>query len=98
MFDIILLPRAEIDLDDIWQFTFETWDATQANLYLEQLDLGLHQLAKNPKLGKACDDVRTDYRSLHINRHIVFYYLQAHQVIIVRVLHECMDIFQHLDG
>ncbi|WHZ25889.1 MAG: hypothetical protein OJF51_000684 [Nitrospira sp.] len=25
MFDIVLHPRAETDLADIWQFTFETW-------------------------------------------------------------------------
>ncbi|MEQ1704796.1 MAG: type II toxin-antitoxin system RelE/ParE family toxin [Rickettsiales bacterium] len=97
MFDIIIQPRAEMDLDDIWQFTFERWDATQANTYLEQLDLGFQQLAKNPKLGKPCDDIRAGYRSLHMNRHIAFYRLQARQVIIVRVLHERMDIWQHFE-
>lgn len=81
MFDIVLHPRAETDLDDIWQFTFETWGATQANTYLKQLDLGFQQLTKNPKLGKPCDNIRTGYRSLHLNRHIAYYRLQSRQII-----------------
>ncbi|MFZ3013227.1 MAG: type II toxin-antitoxin system RelE/ParE family toxin [Nitrospira sp.] len=97
MFDIVLYPRAETDLADIWQFTFETWGVTQANTYLEQLDLGFRQLAKNPKLGKPCDEIRTGYRCLHLNRHMAYYRLHARQVIIVRVLHERMDIWQHLN-
>lgn len=97
MFDILLQPRAEADLADIWQFTFETWGAEKANRYLEQLDLGFHQLSRNPKLGKPCDDIRTGYRCLHLNRHIAYYRLQARHIIIVRVLHERMDIGQHLD-
>lgn len=97
MFDVVLHPRAETDLAGIWQFTFETWGPAQANTYLEQLDLGFQQLAKNPQLGKPCDDIRTGYRCLHLNRHIAYYRLQARQVIIVRVLHERMDAWQHFE-
>lgn len=97
MFEIVLHPRAETDLADIWQFTFETWGATQANIYLEQLDLGFHRLTKNHKLGKPCDEIRAGYRCLHLNRHIAYYRLSASQIIIVRVLHERMDTSQPLD-
>ena len=97
MFDIVLHPRAETDLADIWQFTFETWGAAQANTYLEQLDLGFHQLAKNPKLGKPGDEIRTGYRCLHLSRHMAYYRIQDRQIIIVRVLHERMDIWQYLN-
>lgn len=95
MFDVVLTPRAETDLDSIWQFTFERWGEAQADKYLEQLDSGIQQLAKTPKLGTSCDDIRTGYRFLHINHHLAYYCLGERQVIVIRILHERMDTSQH---
>lgn len=37
---------AESDLIGIWQYTFERWDAAQADKYLDELNDGIQQLAK----------------------------------------------------
>jgi toxin ParE1/3/4 len=42
---------AELDLVDIWEYSFEQWDADQADKYLDELDRGISLLADNPELG-----------------------------------------------
>lgn len=49
---------AEKDLIDIWGYTFEQWDAAQADKYLDELNHGITQLADNPEMGAKRDYVR----------------------------------------
>ena len=61
-----------------------------------QIDAGLQELISNPKLGKSRDYVREGYRSVQINRHVIFYRVQESEIFIVRVLHERMLPSKHL--
>ena len=46
-----LSALAESDLLDIWQCSFEQWDETQADRYLDELDKGIDLPRGNPALG-----------------------------------------------
>jgi len=48
---IRLHARAESDLIDIWQYSFEEWDDVQADKYLDELNAAIDSLAANPYLG-----------------------------------------------
>lgn len=87
---------AEGDLIDIWMYSFEQWDATQADKYLEELNEGIQSLADNPQLGTRRDYVREGYRVLFVNRHAIYYTATRSAIRIVRVLHEEMDPARHL--
>jgi toxin ParE1/3/4 len=91
MYEIHKQTAAEDDLVAIWRYSFETWGADQADLYLDALNDGIAGLAENPHLGTDCRHIRQGYRRLHIRRHIVYYRLQSTRIEIVRVLHERMD-------
>jgi toxin ParE1/3/4 len=82
---------AESDLIGIWQYSFEQWNAFQADKYLDELDSGIRQLADNPEMGAERDHVREGYRVLLINSHAVYYTLTPSAIHIVRVLHGRMD-------
>jgi toxin ParE1/3/4 len=75
MLEIVKRPRAKQDLKDIWRYNFEQWGATQADKYLAELDAGIGQIRKNPRLGKPRDDLRASYRSLQVNEHMIYYVL-----------------------
>lgn len=49
---------AESDLIGIWQYSFEQWNAVQADNYLDELESGIRQLADNPEMGAERDYVR----------------------------------------
>lgn len=87
---------AEIDLIGIWEYSFEQWDAAQADKYLDELDEGIRLLADNQELGASRDYVREGYRVLFVNRHAIYYTVTPATIHIVRVLHEQMDPGKHL--
>jgi toxin ParE1/3/4 len=96
MHDILIRPRARDDLKAIWRYTFQQWGERQADLYLQQVDDAVRNLAEFPELGVPCDHIRAGYRKLQVNRHLIFYRLPGQRIEIIRVLHQAMDVEAHL--
>lgn len=94
---LVVSDRAEVDLVEIWSYSFKTWGEVQADRYLDQLDDDLQECRIDPERGRARDDVRTGYWSLLIRRHIAYYTFTDDEVLIQRVLHSSMDPALHLD-
>jgi toxin ParE1/3/4 len=44
---IKLSRLAELDLEGIWLYTFETWSIQQANFYQDNLHLGFKEIQDN---------------------------------------------------
>lgn len=93
---ILKSPEAETDLENIWLYSFETWGESQADRYYDKLIAGIDSLLANPLSGQERDSIRKGYRSIQINRHVVYYRLQGETIDIVRILHERMNHGLHL--
>jgi len=96
MLRLQITPKAKDDLLNIWQYSFETWGSAQADSYLFDLEVRLNGLLETPLLGKPLDIVRKGLRHINYKRHIVLYRVQGNVIIVVRVLHDTMDIQRHL--
>jgi len=94
--EIVYSFLAENDLLGNWLYTEEEWSPSQADIYLDQLDAKIKHLISNPKLGRNREDIRKRYRSLVVNHHLVFYKISEDEIQVIRVLHESVDIPQHL--
>jgi toxin ParE1/3/4 len=91
-----LTDYAQIDLEQIADYSFSNWGEKQANFYLEQLEKAFYNLLDNPHLGESRDNIKTGYRSLAVEKHIIFYRLNDNQLEIMRILHYRMDVISHL--
>lgn len=91
-YQIILSPRAQVDLRNAHVYTVSTHGKTQAQKYLSLLEDGINQLLDNPEIGRARDDVKSGYRSLNVEKHIIFYKIQKTDIHILGVIHGRMDI------
>jgi toxin ParE1/3/4 len=91
----ILTPRAQADLDEIWDYTADRWGLEQAEAYTRQLWKHIQTVAENPSLGRECGEVRAGYRQYSSGSHVLFYLLTDNGVNIVRILHERMDYQRH---
>ncbi len=91
-----LTPKADQDLAQIWRHTNENWGKSQANKYLQLLEKGFLMLLHHPKSGKARDEIRRGYRSLPVEYHVVFYRVRDKDIEIVRILHQRMEVNQHV--
>ena len=93
----LVRPEAERDLKGIGRYTYRAWGREQARKYLRALHLKIRRLAANPNLGVMRDDVGEGYRSAPVGHHLVFYRTVGDDIVVVRVLHESMDVQRHLD-
>jgi len=90
-------PEAEKDLKDIARYTRRTWGLEQTRKYLRALHERMQALAANPNLGVTRHDVAEGYRSARIGHHHVFYRQDGDIIIVVRMLHESMDVQRHVE-
>jgi len=88
--------KAERDLESIIDYTVQEWGASQANTYLDGLELRAQLLAENPDLGMARETLFGGLLSFPYETHILYYKKHARGIVIVRVLHQHMDPVKHL--
>ncbi len=80
-----LTPKAEAERDAIARYTLETWGEAQCATYLDELEACFERLAVVPTIGAACDAIRPGYRRFAVGEHWVYYRLEDHGVLIVRI-------------
>jgi len=94
--DYNFTEKAERDLEDIIDYTFQQWGATQTHTYLDGLEARGQLLADNPDLGTKRETLSEGLLSFPYESHILYYMRQPHGITIVRVLHQSMDPVKHL--
>lgn len=84
--------KAQQDLQDIALYTKETWGQAQAIKYLDEIESICNNLSQTPKIGKKRDEISQGIRSFPHQKHIIFYLIKGDKILIVRILHQKMDI------
>ncbi len=91
-----LTREADLDLEEIYEYTIHKFGLEQADKYL----LGLHDrfqiLVQNPMLGRSADEVKAKLRRFEYQSHIVFYVSDIDKILVMRILHQSMDVEKHL--
>ncbi|MCP4432601.1 MAG: type II toxin-antitoxin system RelE/ParE family toxin [Gammaproteobacteria bacterium] len=88
-----LTREAKQDLRKIAAYTERQWGREKRYLYIKQFDDEFHFLAKNPSIGKKCDQIKTGYRKFPQGSHIIFYREGTKSnILIIRILHKNMDV------
>ena len=87
---------ARKDLREIFTYTTRTWGITQARQYSEQLKqhtvaIGEFRAHSKPVLGSSAD-----VHQSHCRKHIFVFERKSDTALIIRILHEAMDIPRHL--
>ncbi|GIK47477.1 MAG: type II toxin-antitoxin system RelE/ParE family toxin [Hyphomonadaceae bacterium] len=100
--NLVLSEQADADIDAILLWTAEHFGARQAETYLQRIDSTLQALAHEPLPAASRirdQDLGRSYRTLHLgrrSRHMICYRVEEHRVFILRILHDSMDLAQHL--
>ncbi len=92
----VLSPRAQADLDGIWEYTADTWSVDQAERYVRLIADGISTVAAKPARGRPCDHIREGYRKYPVGSHVLFYRLSGDGINVVRILHQQMDFGRHI--
>jgi toxin ParE1/3/4 len=92
----VLTPRAQTDLDEIWDYTVDRWGFDRAETYTRQLWKDIAAVADHPSRGRECPEVRRGYRMYPSGSHVLFYRDTSDGIDVVRILHEHMDYDRHI--
>jgi toxin ParE1/3/4 len=88
---ILIRPRAQADVAEIWDFIAEGSQA-RADAFLDRLDQSIQDIACTPRMGRARDELIQNLRSFPFGRYVIFYLALADGIEIVRVLHGARDL------
>ncbi len=91
-----LSEEADLDLTDIYVYTYKQFSPAQAESYLKNLDEIFHFLADYPRVGRNMGLDHPGYFRYEHASHVIFYKHQSTGIFVVRVLHQSMDPEQHL--
>ena len=88
----IILPSAEVDLDEIWEYIARE-SPENADRFIDRVYQACQEsLAFNPHMGRSREELAPALRSLILDEYVVFYRPAEHGVDVVRVLHGRRDI------
>ena len=90
--------KAVADLSEIWNYTLLEWSERQADEYYSALvDCCRQLLLETCVLSRAYDRVHEGLRGVKCVHHVIFYRKEpSGNVLVVRILHERMDLKRHL--
>lgn len=85
------------DLRQIGRDTQQRWGAAQRRRYLDSLNRQFHFLAENPLACHIRSGLKPPARIHHHTRHLIVYEQDGNGIVILRVLHDSMDVNARLD-
>ena len=92
----VLSPRAKADLEEIWDYSAAQWGEDRSERYIREVWRAIKQVAKKPRRGQSCDEIRAGYFKYAVGSHCLFYRLVPNGIDVVRILHQRMDFERHL--
>lgn len=95
MRQISFTPRAERDIDEIFEYTADRWGHAQAEDYIGKIRARCAAIASGALVGRGASDIRPGYRRLWVGAHVIFYRAAQDRIEIIRILHARMDFTRH---
>ena len=97
MIKISFRKKANEDLNNIWNYTYETWSESQADKYYQTIKLACMEIGKKPKSGKVYNGISRNLLGVKSGKHLIFYsFVSDNEIQIIRILHERMDLKNRL--
>ena len=92
-----LSVAARKDMIEIGRHTAEKWGKRQRDKCLRQLDDAFKLLARQPEIGKDTENIRAGYSKFSHGSQIIFYRAgKDSKIVVIRILHNSMDVDRHL--
>lgn len=91
-----LSPRAQRDLDAVFDYTVAEWGLAQALRYTDLIEAVCADLAEAPQRAPSCDTIRAGYRRRSVEHHVIYFRVTRYGIAVVRILHQRMDVGRHL--
>lgn len=89
-------PAACNDLDGIWEYSAGQWGTDQAETYLRRVQAVCLNLCDETALSQSAHQVLVDCRKAIAGSHVIYFRESADEIIVIRILHQRMDVPRHI--
>lgn len=96
MADYELSGKADQDLTEIYIYSYNNFGESKADSYFLGLEQSLIKLADKPNLGRKIDYIKQGYFRYEYVSHSIIYKQKEAGILVMRILHGCMDMERHL--
>ncbi len=83
---------ASLDIDSIIDYTILNFGVDAMIEYHSSLENCFETIAANPGIGLESNFIRNEYLRFNHRTHVIFYQIIESNILIVRVLHNSMDV------
>lgn len=97
MHSIIYTPEAERSLVRIAQYSEINWGSAQCEAYLVSILDTVALLKSSPLMGVQRPELAEGMRSLHVQKHTVYYVVEESAIRVIDILDQRRDPSLHLD-
>ena len=91
-------PQAEVDLQDIFQYTQQMWGSDQRRKYLSIFMEKFDHIQAFPESGRSRTEIDLNLRTQIVGSHVVAYEVSDVETVILRIVHSRMDLRLVLDS
>jgi toxin ParE1/3/4 len=88
---VVLSDKADSDLLRTYRYLGERSPAA-ADTFIQRIDSNLKNLSRFPFIGRERANLAAGLRSLVVGLHLVFYVVEAGQIVVVRIIDGRMDV------
>ena len=88
--------RASADLEDITDYTAQTWGAEKAKKYTKDIRAKMEEIVEGEASIEPMDVGRAGMFKARVNRHLIIFEQTDKHILIIRILHDAMDIPRHI--
>ena len=87
-----VIKLAQSDIRGIARYTQNEWGAAQRRAYLDELNAKFETLSQTPTIAAERQDFDPPVRIHHHEKHLIVYIIEDAGILIIRVLHQSMDV------
>jgi toxin ParE1/3/4 len=91
-----LTPRAQRDLDGVFDYTVTHWGLSQAIRYTDHIEAACADLVEAPQQAQGCANIRPGYQRRGVEQHVIYFRPTSYGIAVIRILHQRMDAARHL--
>lgn len=92
---LVVSHAAQGDLRAIARYSEQEWGIARRKRYMDAIRARFKALRRHPMMGSPRADISRGYRSLISGSHTIFYRVTTDEIVIMRVLHQHMDVRRH---
>jgi toxin ParE1/3/4 len=93
---LIVSPGASQDIDAVFDYTDGRWGLDQAITYTLGIKSTLQQICGGKRRGRRIPQLAAAYLSVSYQSHYLIYRETRQSIVLIRILHQRMNIGRHL--